>query len=330
MVVGRREIHLSCGASCCVTKGSIIKLFKLTVGRLFNGSSCGGIDMVIKDLDSEPKDIVAKFCGPSRWKELSKEASHKIIPCGDGSCWKTFKQIASLIPQNANETDEEVKSKKEVEEETKGEAKEEKEYNPEHFDTFLTMKELRYHEWLLKNPRPPWMKVKIRTGNVNNVKFLCTIGQFNKEQAYLDLESPINIMPMLHYNWIMSNRLEPRRKPSNPKKKCNFVARVKGLRVFVRNFTYEYLTYKITCRKFLTKNEEEIFTDAGDGVAPPAMFLALGWHLEELHVTWAHLEKKQTRLRTCTKIHQEVLYSECGDGVASIKRCHRDLSGGGV
>ncbi|GJS06805.1 hypothetical protein Tco_0363601 [Tanacetum coccineum] len=25
-------------------------------------------------------------------------------------------------------------------------------------------------------------------------------------------------------------------------------------------------------------------------------FLALGWHLEEIHVTWAHLEKKQTRL----------------------------------
>nr|GEV70265.1 hypothetical protein [Tanacetum cinerariifolium] len=27
-----------------------------------------------------------------------------------------------------------------------------------------------------------------------------------------------------------------------------------------------------------------------------AMFLALGWHLEEIHVTWAHLEKKRTRL----------------------------------
>ncbi|GKC44279.1 hypothetical protein Tco_1062001, partial [Tanacetum coccineum] len=56
----------------------------------------------------------------------------------------------------------------------------------------------------------------------------------------------------------------------------------------------------------------------------------LGWHLEEIHVTWAHLEKKQTRLRTCTKIHQEVLFSECGDGVAGIKQCRRDLSGDGV
>ncbi|GJZ07748.1 hypothetical protein Tco_0542031, partial [Tanacetum coccineum] len=36
------------------------------------------------------------FCGPSRWKELIKETSSKILPCGDGSCWKTFKPIASL------------------------------------------------------------------------------------------------------------------------------------------------------------------------------------------------------------------------------------------
>ncbi|GJU66981.1 hypothetical protein Tco_1253240 [Tanacetum coccineum] len=35
-------------------------------------------------------------------------------------------------------------------------------------------------------------------------------------------------------------RLKPRRKPSNPKKNCNFVGRVKGLKVFVGNFTYEY------------------------------------------------------------------------------------------
>ncbi|GJY97262.1 hypothetical protein Tco_0514172 [Tanacetum coccineum] len=60
------------------------------------------------------------------------------------------------------------------------------------------------------------------------------------------------------------------------------------------------------------------------------LFLALGWHLEGIHVTWVHLEKKRTRLRTCTKIHQEVLFLELGDGVAVIKRHRRDLSGDGV
>ncbi|GJZ91138.1 hypothetical protein Tco_0663065 [Tanacetum coccineum] len=33
--------------------------------------------------------------------------------------------------------------------------------------------------------------------------------------------------------------------------------------------------------------------------------IPLGWHLEEIHVTWAHLEKKRMRLRTYIKIHQE-------------------------
>ncbi|GJY20217.1 hypothetical protein Tco_0392783 [Tanacetum coccineum] len=34
-------------------------------------------------------------------------------------------------------------------------------------------------------------------------------------------------------------------------------------------------------------------------------FLALGWHLEEIHVTWAHLEKKRTSLWLYTKYLEE-------------------------
>ncbi|GKD17407.1 hypothetical protein Tco_1206565 [Tanacetum coccineum] len=33
--------------------------------------------------------------------------------------------------------------------------------------------------------------------------------------------------------------------------------------------------------------------------------LALGWHLEEIHVTWAHLEKKRTRIWLYTKYLEE-------------------------
>ncbi|GJX79701.1 hypothetical protein Tco_0327850 [Tanacetum coccineum] len=35
-------------------------------------------------------------------------------------------------------------------------------------------------------------------------------------------------------------------------------------------------------------------------------FLALGWLLEEIHVTWAHLEKKRTRLQTYTKSFKDL------------------------
>ncbi|GJY19011.1 hypothetical protein Tco_0390502 [Tanacetum coccineum] len=39
------------------------------------------------------------------------------------------------------------------------------------------------------------------------------------------------------------------------------------------------------------------------------LFQALGWLLEEIHVTWAHLRKKQTRLRLYTKSLEEYAYS---------------------
>ncbi|GKF76896.1 hypothetical protein Tco_0229366, partial [Tanacetum coccineum] len=133
----------------------------------------------------------------------------------------------------------EEESKEEFKEETEDETEEEEEEDPEYFDTFPTMEELGYHEWLLKNPRPPWVKAKISTEDLNNVKFSCMIGHFDKKQAYLDIESPINVMSRLNYNWIMSNRLKSRRKPSNPKKNSNFVGRIKGLKYFVGNFTYE-------------------------------------------------------------------------------------------
>ncbi|GKA36072.1 hypothetical protein Tco_0722563 [Tanacetum coccineum] len=48
-------------------------------------------------------------------------------------------------------------------------------------------------------------------------------------------------------------------------------------------------------------------------------------HLEEIHVTWAHLEKKQKRLRLYTKYLEEPRITERKDGVTSIKRRCRDL-----
>ncbi|GJR10370.1 hypothetical protein Tco_0793022 [Tanacetum coccineum] len=66
---------------------------------MIDGSPCGGIDMVIKDMNLQPKidAMMRDFLDPSRWKELSKETSSKILPYEDGSSWKTFKPIASLI-----------------------------------------------------------------------------------------------------------------------------------------------------------------------------------------------------------------------------------------
>ncbi|GKE41141.1 hypothetical protein Tco_1464546, partial [Tanacetum coccineum] len=45
----------------------------------------------------------------------------------------------------------------------------------EYFDTFPTLEELEYHEWLLKYPKPSWVKAKIRIKNLNNIKISCKI-----------------------------------------------------------------------------------------------------------------------------------------------------------
>ncbi|GKE46940.1 hypothetical protein Tco_1478198 [Tanacetum coccineum] len=51
---------------------------------------------------------------------------------------------------------------------------------------------------------------------------------------------------------------------------------------------------------FLAKEEPKNYKEADE------VFLALGWLSEEIHVTWAHLEKKRTRLRAYTKSLKEL------------------------
>ncbi|GJS70290.1 hypothetical protein Tco_0703131 [Tanacetum coccineum] len=90
--------HVSCG-------------FVVTGITLLLGMDRDGVDRTVSprlffsglkvyQLPPASSDInCQEFYGPSWWKELSKESGSKILPCGDGSCWKAFKPIASLIPK---------------------------------------------------------------------------------------------------------------------------------------------------------------------------------------------------------------------------------------
>ncbi|GJY20726.1 hypothetical protein Tco_0393292 [Tanacetum coccineum] len=74
----------------------------------------------------------------------------------------------------------------------------------------------------------------------------------------------------------------------------------------------------------------DFFLGSGDGVlllwVPHLRVQALGWILEEIHVTWVHLEKKRTRIRLYTKSLEE-LCIQCvetasrilSDGVRTFK-----------
>ncbi|GJR06315.1 hypothetical protein Tco_0529299 [Tanacetum coccineum] len=91
-----------------VVDGEVLNNFPRFIGILIAEFAAGGAvnlalkmkgDMIIKNLDSKTtiNAMMRDFLDPSRWKELSKESGSKILPCGDGSCRKAFKPIASLI-----------------------------------------------------------------------------------------------------------------------------------------------------------------------------------------------------------------------------------------
>ncbi|GJU28919.1 retrovirus-related pol polyprotein from transposon TNT 1-94 [Tanacetum coccineum] len=62
--------------------------------------------------------------------------------------------------------------------------------------------------------------------------------------------------------------------------------------------------------RWSTEKYIELVNIIGEPLAGIMMrFLALGWHLEDIHVTWAHLEKKQMRLRTYIKSLGRKAYS---------------------
>ncbi|GJS50510.1 protein kinase-like domain, concanavalin A-like lectin/glucanase domain protein [Tanacetum coccineum] len=109
----------------------------------------------------------------------------------------------------------------------------------EYFDTFPALGELGYHEWLLKYPKPSWVKAKIRTENLNNIKISCMIGHFLKREAYINLESPINVMSKQHYKWIMSKGIESRQKPSNPEDTTSIIDHQLRVVVFGKPFVRE-------------------------------------------------------------------------------------------
>ncbi|GKD46076.1 hypothetical protein Tco_1270721 [Tanacetum coccineum] len=108
----------------------------------------------------------------------------------------------------------------------------------EYFDTFPTSDELTYHRYLMSGPIP---SIFLRTpiimeGCPYNLKIPCNIGHVHIEKAYTDLNSPLNIMTRMMYNWIMRRKLDHRDDANGGI--CNFTGRIKGMHVFIENFTY--------------------------------------------------------------------------------------------
>ncbi|GJR06482.1 hypothetical protein Tco_0529466 [Tanacetum coccineum] len=99
------------------------------------------------------------------------------------------------------------------------------------FDAFLTRSELAYHKYLMCGPIPSiFLRNPIITeGCPSNLKIPCNIG-------HVHVDSPLNIMTRMMYNWIMRIKLDPRE--NSDRGVSNFTGRIKGMHVFVGNFAY--------------------------------------------------------------------------------------------
>nr|GEW69443.1 retrotransposon Orf1 [Tanacetum cinerariifolium] len=107
-----------------------------------------------------------------------------------------------------------------------------------YFDVFSTRSELLYHKFLMCCPIPSIFLRNpiIIEGCLSNLKIPCNIGHVHIEKAYIDLNSPLNIMTRMLYNWIMKRKLDPRENTNGGVN--NFTGRIKGRNFFVGNFTY--------------------------------------------------------------------------------------------
>nr|GEU31758.1 hypothetical protein [Tanacetum cinerariifolium] len=91
-----------------VVEGKVLNDFPRFIGIIIVEFAADGVVnfalkmkgyMIIKNLDLKPTidDIIPEFCGPSWWKELIKETSSKIIPCG--AFFPCFHRQVQVSPQ---------------------------------------------------------------------------------------------------------------------------------------------------------------------------------------------------------------------------------------
>ncbi|GJW57590.1 MAK10-like protein [Tanacetum coccineum] len=99
----------------------------------------------------------------------------------------------------------------------------------EYFDIFPTRNELAYHKYLMCGPIPSiFLRNPITIeGCPSNLKRLCNIRHVHVEKAYIDLNSPLNIMTRMLYNSIMKRKLDPRENTNGGVN--NFTGRIKDL-----------------------------------------------------------------------------------------------------
>ncbi|GJZ68943.1 hypothetical protein Tco_0632493 [Tanacetum coccineum] len=90
-----------------------------------------------------------------------------------------------------------------------------------------TQRRNNFKEELFKDRGDPW-----------SLKIPCVIGTVYMGHAYINLQSPVNIMSRAYYNKVREKSFQARRNPYQPYKFCNFVGRAKNVHIFIGCFIY--------------------------------------------------------------------------------------------
>jgi hypothetical protein len=111
-----------------------------------------------------------------------------------------FVNVVTIKPPNRS-SDEDDEDRVEVESDPKeehgnDEEKRVEEVDDDYFDKFPTVEELAYHKYLLHDLRLFFIRriPIIAHDNPRNINIPCNIGHLHVWKAYIDLNSPINIM----------------------------------------------------------------------------------------------------------------------------------------
>nr|GEW38173.1 protein kinase-like domain, concanavalin A-like lectin/glucanase domain protein [Tanacetum cinerariifolium] len=107
-------------------------------------------------------------------------------------------------------------------------------------EKFHTEEELAYHKKLLREAQRPFstLEPKIMRGDPWSLKIPCVISTVSMGHAYVDLQSPVNIMFSDYYNKIREKSFQARRNAYQPYKFCNFIGRAKNMHIFIGCYIY--------------------------------------------------------------------------------------------
>nr|GEV72814.1 MAK10-like protein [Tanacetum cinerariifolium] len=201
-------------------------------------------DKKAKDNEKEEKNMLKNIhINPSRLRDPSISFIIKKV-----LNFNSFFESFGLVPQSSNTEvvctkgdDGEVMRKND--DSSEGEPEKEgstttEGVGAEYFDIFLTRSELAYHKYLMCSPIPSIFlrNPLITEGCPSNLKIPCNIRRVHVEKSYIDPNSSLNIMTHMMYNWITKRKLDPRE--NSNRGVSNFTGRIKGMYVFVGNFTY--------------------------------------------------------------------------------------------